>query len=293
MSVIKFLRRSPPVAEELSDSALLALFENDPETAWDLFIERYSDLMLATLHHLGFDHDGVMDRFVYLCEKLTEHRFRRLRTIRFAGQRGELVPWLRTVVKHLSVSWAWSVDGRRRLFKSISDLPDRHQRIFELYFWRGLPPSQVREQLCVEEHGSIDLLTVFAALEDIFNNLSAHQTWRLMSQLIRHREAVPIANEDPPTRRAFEPRDAGADPEHALLRRERQRSLEAALERLEPRQRLILKLRYDDALPLAEVATIIGVSQSAVKVSVRQSLDRLRVLLQAHDREEGGKPCPV
>lgn len=290
MSVIKLFRRSKRGSHETSDSALLALFESDPETAWDLFIDRYSGLMLTTLHHLGFDHDGVMDRFVYLCEKLSEHRFRRLRTIRFAGQRGDLEPWLRTVVQHLSVSWAWSVDGRRRLFKSISKLTPRHQRIFELYFWCGLTPSQVREQLSVEEHLELDLLVVLDALEELFNNLDSHQTWRLMSQLIRHREAVPVADVDSPMANAFEPRDGAADPERSLLQRERRRHVENALADLEPRQRLVLQLRYDDALPLAEVASILGLSLSTVKVVIRQGLDRLRSELREHDGE-GGTRC--
>ncbi len=292
MSVIKLFRRPKAAPEEPSDTALLALFERDPEAAWDLFIDRYSGLMLATLHHLGFDHDGVMDRFVYLCEKLSENQFRRLRSVRFAGQRGDLEPWLRTVVKHLSVSWAWSVHGRRRLFKSIRRLSGRHQRIFELYFWGGLTPSQVREQLSVEEHGEIDLLVVLDALEHIFGNLDSHQTWRLMSQLMRYRETVPIADMDTATPIVFEPRDGKADPEHALLRRERQRSIESALASLEPRQRLVLQLRYDDALPLAEVATLLGLSLSAVKMSIRQGLDRLRAVLREQD-EEGSTPCPA
>lgn len=293
MALIEFPRRPAAGSDEPTDTALLALFESDPEGAWDLFIERYAGLILSALRYLGFDHDEAMDRFVYICEKLCEHDFRRLRTIRFAGRAGDLTPWVRTVVKHLSVNWAWSLEGRRRLFKSISDLPTRPQRIFELYFWRGLTPSEVHEQLCVEEQEDIQLLDVLDDLELIFTQLNAHQTWRLMSQLMRHRQAVRIAEHDPEAAGGFEPRDAQADPEAQLLRSERRRRVEIALAELAPRERLILQLRYEDALSLKEVAEIVSLSLSAVKRSVQAGLSELRRRLAENPATPGETPCPA
>jgi RNA polymerase sigma factor (sigma-70 family) len=276
LAILRFVQRVGDEQGELSDEELLVLFDADPERAWDLFIDRYAGLVLATLRHLGFDHDEAMDRFVYVCEKLCEQGFRRLRSIRFAGSHGELTPWVRTVVKNLAVSWAWSVEGRQRLFKSIAELSARERRVFELYFWDGLTPSQVHERLRAEEQSGVELVEVLDALEVVFSHLSENQRWRLMSRLARNRKSISLADEDPETRVGFEPRDAAADLEESLLRQERHQVVTAALAGLAPRERLILQLRYDEALTLAEVAEIVSLSLSAVKSSLRKSLDQLR-----------------
>lgn len=303
MAVIPFSRQTKAAGEPssekassdtvLSDERLLALFDREAVRAWDLFLDRYAGLVLSTLRHLGFDHDEAMDRFVYICEKLCEHDFRRLRGIRFVGREGELVPWVRTVVRNLSVSWAWSVDGRRRLFRSIAALPDRERRVFELYFWRGLTPSETREHLAVEEQRSVGLIEVLDALEVLFTHLSDNQRWRLMSQLQRHRTPLPIAVDDPAGPMAYEPPDPAADPEQTALHEERRRVMVGALGGLESRERLILQLRYEEALTLAEVAEIVGLSLAAVKRSLRASLDQLRRVIGGVENGAGGTPCPV
>lgn len=266
---------------DLSDTRLLQLFEDDPSQAWQLFLERYAGYLLGVLRHMGFDDDGAMDRFVYICEKLSEQNFRRLRSVRFVGQRGELKPWLRTVVRRLSVNWAWSQDGRRRLFESIRRLPELHRRIFELHFWRGLPPSEVLEHLRSEGVEPIDLVAVLEALEEIFEHLDSQQRWRLMSRLARHRRAIPVAAEDPDMGTTHEPADRRESPEDALLRQERLELTEQALGHLEPRARLILQLRYEESLSLAEVAELTQLSVSGVKKSLRVSRQRLRQSLDA------------
>ena len=276
MSVLKLARRARDPTTEPTDDQLLALFHTRPERAWDLFIDRYADLILSCLRHLGFRHDEAMDRFVYICEKLSDKEYRRLKTIRFTGSRGELVPWIRTVVARLSTSWAWSAHGRRRLFRSIASLPEREQRVFELHFWSGLTPSRVLEQLRVELQGEISLADILDALEVIFAHLSDHQRWRLMSNLSRSRETVAIAAVDPRTGAAFEPAASGADAEETLLCRERCRAADRALADLAPRDRLIVQLRYEKALSLAQVAEIVNLSVATVKSSIRSSLETMR-----------------
>lgn len=287
MTLLRFPRRERPSAEGPTDEELLALFRSRPDRAWDLFIERYADVVLSCLDHLGFDHDQAMDRFVYVCEKLSEDGYRRLRTIRFAGRHGDLTPWVRTVVKNLSVSWAWSVDGRRRLFTSIAELPARQQRVFELYFWHGLTPSEVYQRLRQESPGGgVSYVEVLDALEAVFEHLSATQRWRLLSRLAAARTALSIGNPDPETGLGFDPPAGKADPEQELVERERRELVASALEGLEPRDRLILQLRYEEALGLAEVAEIVGLGLSTVKTSLRASLDRLRRTLRKARPEE-------
>lgn len=279
-ALLKRLRRQrTPAAtatERATDTELIELFRNDGDRAWNLFLDRHADFILSVLRHLGFDHDEAMDRFVFVCEKLAEDRYRRLRTVQFAGRDGELIPWLRTVVRNLAVSWAWSVDGRRRLFRSIEELPHRAQRVFELYFWQGMPPSNVYEALLSEGRWeSITFKDVLEDLELIYQHLDAGQRWRLMSRLIRGREALSVGVEDPQTGLVFEPPANDDGPEAMLLRSERRAALERELETLAARDRLILQLRYEESLSLAEIARIVRVSVSTVKGSLRASRQRL------------------
>ncbi len=279
-----FRRRSEGLPESLGDGDLLRLFDSDPHRAWDLFLERYADFLLTTLRRLGFGHDAAMDRFVHVCEKLCEDDFRRLRGVRFAGQRGELVPWLREVTANLARNWTWSTEGRLRWFKSIAALGPLERRVFELHFWHGLGPSRILEALLAErfeENTEMTLDRVFEALENVFNHLDANQLWRLASRLLRRRPAVAVARGDPETGLAFEPPAAAADPERRLIEKERREALSRALGELPARERLILQLRYEETLGLAEVAEIVGVSPSTVKASLRSSRERLRQRLLA------------
>ncbi len=292
MTLIPFPRRKKPSAEDFTDEELLSLFRSRPDDAWDVFIDRYADLILSCLGYLGFDHDQAMDRFVYICEKLCEQDYRRLKGIRYAGRQGELTAWIRTVVKHLAISWAWSVDGRKRLFKSIEALGAREQRIFELFFWRGLTPSQVHGRLRFEEQSDISYAQVLDALEVIFAHLSENQRWRLASRLARTRTALAIGVPDPETGLAFEPADFGAGADERLIYQERRQALGSALDGLAPRERLILQLRFEQALSLGEVAKAVSVSLSTVKSSIRSSLEKLRQTLEDVRPADGGDPCP-
>ena len=60
MTLIPFPRRKKPSTEGLTDEELLSLFRSPPHDAWDVFFDRYADLILSCLGRLGFDHDQAM-----------------------------------------------------------------------------------------------------------------------------------------------------------------------------------------------------------------------------------------
>jgi RNA polymerase sigma-B factor len=53
-------------------------------------------------------------------------------------------------------------------------------------------------------------------------------------------------------------------------------SLEPALERLPPREREILRMRFEDGLTQTQIADQVGISQMHVSRLIRRSLDRMR-----------------
>jgi RNA polymerase sigma-70 factor (ECF subfamily) len=70
-----------------------------------------------------------------------------------------------------------------------------------------------------------------------------------------------------------------SSPSRQVLKRELQRRVREALERLSPQHREILVLRYLEQLRVAEIAAVLGISQAAVKMRHVRALDRLRCLL--------------
>lgn len=270
--------RNPPAPGLVTDDELLVLFRDDPSRAWGLFLDRHADPIFRQLQHLGFDYDQAMDRFTYICEKLSENGFRRMRAIRHTGKAGELTPWLRTVVERLCINWLWSTEGRDRMFRSIESLPAFDRRVFELHFRRGLTPGAIHETLRMEMQQDVALADVFDALENIFARLSPNRIWRLLSQLSRSRGPLSIDSlaRDEDGTFPFEPADPAMTPEEELIQREESEQAAQRIERLEARDRLILRMRYDDSLEPAEIARALRIDEEEVRRRLRSAVSSLR-----------------
>ena len=261
------------------DAEIPQLFRQDPHHAWELFTQRYADVIFSYLRHLGFDYDETMDRFVYVCQKLCEQDFRRLKSVRYAGSYGDLTPWLRKVIKNLSINWVWSTEGRRRLLKPITRLPARQQRIFELYFWKGLCPSALCEQLQLE-HQQTDLPEVLDALESLFSLLSQKKLWRLMSNLMRMRREMSLDDVDEETGIGMEPAEGGPNPEEALMEREEEERMNRALSNLDSQERLMIQFRYEEGMVVSEIAELLRASEKEVQSTLKGALQKVRRLLR-------------
>lgn len=266
---------SPP-----NDDELLRLFLRHGARAWDLFLDRYADVIFHHLQRLRFDYDDAMDCFTYICEKLVENDFRRMRAIHHTGRSGELTPWLLKVVERLSVNWIWSQKGRYRLFKPIAKLSKSDQRVFEMHFRYGLSPVSIYEQLRVELQQEMALGDVFDALERIHGALSPVKRWRLLCQLARARGALSLDQLRDDADAPFEPAAADDDPESGLIRREEQQRMERVLAMLNPRERLIVQLRYEDGLEFREIAAILHLDDREVKEHMASASRTLRLALK-------------
>lgn len=75
-------------------------------------------------------------------------------------------------------------------------------------------------------------------------------------------------------------RDPGERPEEATLRRDKRKTLLAGLDRLNPKQRNAVLLRYFQDLPLREIAAVMGCSEGVVKNILHRSLRKLRSELE-------------
>ncbi len=270
---------NPRESESISDSELLPLFHQKPELAWRIFIDRYGDYLFSFLRSLGFDYDQAMDRFVYVCEKLSEKHWHRLKTVRYAGTYGELKPWLRQVVNRLCINWAWSEEGRKRLLKPIQRMGKREHRIFELFFWEGFSPTAVEERLRLEHFDNVTLAAVFDALEQIHEELSEKKIWRLISNLVRAQRTIALEDINGGIYAGLEPIDAAPNPEESLVQEERARTLSSALAVLSTQEMLLLQFRYDDGATDEQIAAILKLPVPDVRKSLKAALAKLRTNL--------------
>ena len=271
--------------QQPTDSALLALFENNSQQAWELFINKHSALILSCLRRSEGDYDRVMDRFVYICEKLSEHDYQRLRKVQFLGDSGEITPWLRQVVRRLAINFAQSRGGRRRLLRPIARLESFDQKVFEAYFWQRQTPLEISESLRAELRREIRLVDVIDSQERIFRNLGTRRIWRLLIDLGRRQPAMSLTceSEDDPLEWKLE--SSVADPEEELLRDEGLKRLRDGLAVLAPRDRLLLRLRYEEEHKVKDVGRILAMGDREVRSALRSARRRLRRVLRCGGTE--------
>jgi RNA polymerase sigma factor (sigma-70 family) len=108
-----------------------ALAQGDGTGAWDLFVERYRRLILATIRRITPDGDDAMDVFATVCQALSENDFARLRSYNSAASTNSatVATWLVVTVRNISIDWLRARDGRSR-FTPPDTLSPLHQRIY-------------------------------------------------------------------------------------------------------------------------------------------------------------------
>lgn len=78
---------------------------------------------------------------------------------------------------------------------------------------------------------------------------------------------------------------SATSPSQRLLRKEIQERIRSALKRLSGRDREVLEIRHLEQLSVAETASILGITQAAVKTRHLRALQRLQELLGLQEEE--------
>ena len=246
-----------------------------PRTAgagWSFFVERYSGLILQTIHNFEAEYDQVLDRYLYVCTKLAEGQGERLKKFRHGGE-GDFCAWLRAVVRNLCIDYLREQSGRRRLPSAIARMTALDQDVFRAVFWDGWNASQTFEHLRTGR----PQLSFAAVLESLERIQAAVQPWRLalIAQSPGQR-----ANPAHPTT-ADEVLDQMPDekpgPEADALLQEQFTLLHSAVSELPDADRLLLRLRFEMSLTLQQVATASGLGDHRkVHAALARILERLR-----------------
>jgi len=242
--------------------------------AWTAFLNRHTALILGVARQYQHDGQGLHDCYLFVCEKLVDDGFRRLRAWR-QQEHILFTSWLRSVVAHLCVDWYRSVQGRHRPFRSIAVLDGPERLVYSCRFESGASLRECHAAVATA-YPQLTELDVAAMIRKINQLLSGQQHCSLAT---RRRRALSLSEAEI-RREAERAGEAQVSPEALAESGQQQARLHAALQVLTPRQRLLLKLRYQQGLPLREVARLTGLADlQQARYQIRLALARLQVLL--------------
>ena len=243
--------------------------------AWKVFLDKYSAVILSVAKQYQHDQQNILDCYLYVCEKLTDDQFRRLRAWRRQGD-VRFSSWLRAVVTNLCVDWHRSENGRHRQFRSIAELSDLERLVYKLRFEQGasIQGCYAAVSGSYPELTEIELTGIIRALN---RQLTPRQHW-----IMATRKRALVSFDDAMVRREVSLTSTNIDnPEEGAASDQEQQHLEAAMNLLTAKQSLILKLRYQQGLTLKEVAQLAGFEDPfKARYQIRLALDRLKELLR-------------
>lgn len=248
-----------PGNDEAADSPIEDLLDRltsgRVDAAWTAFLQRFSPLILSVARQFEDDPERLSDCFLYACGQLSDNGFRRLLSFRRDGP-ARFATWLNAVVANLCIDWRRKQHGRFRPITAIARLPELDQLIYRCIYARGMTRNQCLHALEPRFPG----LTVEQVSEinaRLFSQLSSRQRWQLGSRTrgsISLDEAMSSDQEDA----ALQPEDPGPGPDQMAQLEQERGLLEDAMSKLDPRHRLLLRLRYQQDLTLEEVARLLG-----------------------------------
>jgi len=265
------------------DDLLAQLRSHDAQLAWTVFLERYSPVLLKVVRLFERDEDAVGDCYLFVCEQLSRHRFRRLLRFRCDGP-ARFTTWLCAVTRNLCLDWRRREVGRHRVFAPVGRLSALDQQIFRCLFVEHVPVEEAFLRL-KPAFPQLTVDQVSDAAVRIERALSPRQRWLLVAR--RGRAAMSdSAAVGQDGEMAWDPPSEMPTPEAWVAFQEERDALSAAISRLPPRDRLLVRLRFQHDLTFAEIARLLQLQNAqAADRRVREAVDKLRAAMSGR-----GKP---
>jgi RNA polymerase sigma factor (sigma-70 family) len=252
---------------------LQALRSRRAQEAWVEFLRLYSPVILQVTQLSTPDRDDAADCFVFACEELSRHSFRRLLQFRPEGP-ATFATWLKVVVRNLYSDWRRKKFGRRRIFRSIQELPQLQREVYQCRCEEGLSADATLSLLQIR----LPKLTaedVADAEEQAHRALSSRQNWLLTIR--RKAEKSFAAPADAGALLDLQIMDPSPSPETLASRHQERQRLRTAVAHLPNLERVMLRLRYEQGLTLEKVAHLTGlVDAQTADRRIKSILRRLR-----------------
>lgn len=231
------------------------------ESAWREFLHLYSRLFLKVIWQFEKDHDGAMEKYVYVCEQFAANNFEILRRFRAAyGPRPpKFSTWLAAVARNLCIDAHRKSHGRKQLPRMLRDMSTLDRSIFQLYYCKGCSVEEIRSTV-----GS-SFMQAGGDIDDAINRVIA------LGEGVARRTPAP----------SFVPFDEQqamtAHAEHDYEMADVQQWLELWMQELSPREKMILRLRFWENMSGKEIADVMRiVPEQRVYPLIQNALRHLR-----------------
>ncbi len=250
-------RRSGKCISEKSDGSLLRQLRSpDAWTAWTEILNRHASLIMKTASQFEYQQDRKNDCFLYVSEKLSEDGFKRL--LRYQPRHNvSFRAWLITVIFNLCIDWHRKEFGRATLLPAISALPAFDQLVYRYYFEQGMVSEECLQVLSAD-CPDVTRQLLSQAISRIHRVLTPRQRWQISVRLRRRQRSGALSMKD-----MQQLPSPALDPSVMAQEQQELETLEAALNALPARQRLLLHFRYYDGLTLKQIAQFIRLGDSS------------------------------
>ena len=250
------------------------LATRESQQAWTEFLEAYSSLIFHTVKMFERDEDPVADCFLFVCERLSEKQFRRLRSFKLDGA-ARFSTWLRVVLRNLCLDWRRREFGRHRVFKSVARLGAFDQEIFRWVYEQALSKEE-SFAILQAKNPRLTMAEFEEGLARVKGALTDRQIWLAAARppLV---QSLETSSADDPEHIGKEFIDPSPNPESLFAMTEQREGLERALSRLSKPERLLIKLRFEQGLTLQETAELLDLKDAqTVDRRQRDIIDKLR-----------------
>lgn len=267
------------------DELLRQLAGTGCATAWTAFLTQYSPVIRQIIVTSVSDPDDQGDCFVFVCEQLAARSFRRLRKFDSSGA-ASFPTWLRAVVRNLCIDWRRQASGRYQPFSWAEGLSALDRQVFRCVYEQGYSAEYTLEFLAPTSPGLV-LAQIEGSIERLAARMSPRERWLLNSRKVRLHSLD--GDEETGTRCLAIP-DLAPDPEQAASEHEYQEALQSAIAALVIADQLLLQMRFEQELTLAEIARLAGLKdpQSADR-RIKTIVDQLRGKLARFSTPAHGK----
>jgi RNA polymerase sigma factor (sigma-70 family) len=237
-------------SEEVTVDILRRLSSVDAGPAWVEFIDRYSPLIMRTASQFDHGQNQSSECFLYVCEQLNEDGFRRLLKFNTQGK-AKFKTWLGTVVFNLCVDWHRREFGRATLIPAISALPAFDRAVYRLVIEQGMS-KETSFQMLRADFPDLTRKLVESAVLRVYSLITPRQRWQVTVRNRRLQLNRGSFSKDPVQTLP----DLGKGPEAQAQKQQDIETLQNAMVCLPARQRLLLRLRFQEGLNLEKIAEL-------------------------------------
>ncbi|MHA1989221.1 MAG: sigma-70 family RNA polymerase sigma factor [Promethearchaeota archaeon] len=153
------------------------LFQRDPNSAWQTFLKKYSNLIKSVCAKMSTDHDIGMELYTYTLEKFQESDYKKLVAYYNKSRPYKFSTWILVITRNCCIDWFRDRGGRKRFIKCIEELSPLDQIIFRYIYWDRYSYEATFEIIKTNHNPDITLDEIEQRLSSINHILGKNTGW--------------------------------------------------------------------------------------------------------------------